>query len=145
MSTMFSDRQDFDSAKSWSAWELARLFLHWVIACAAVVLIGTMFFLAQIFPSEMVPILVSAFALLGLGLASFCLWALAVGMQTVRRVFYGPWSRNRREKVSTPWFDRNGAMLWQRDGRGGWVRKVDVVSSNTTTGNSGAATSGPMG
>ncbi len=129
MSTLYSDRQQSDAAGSWSAWELARLFFHWLVAGSVISLIVSLFVLAQIIPGETIPIMISAFAMLGMGLAGFCLWALAVGLPTVHRFFYGPlpaWPR-KRQKVTTPWFDRNGTMLWQRDGRGVWVRKVDVA------------------
>jgi len=131
MSTIYSDRQQSDETTAWSAWDMARLLFHWLVAGAAIVMIGSLFLLTQIFPGETVPILISAFAVLGIGLAGFSLWALAVGMQTVRHTFYGPvptWLRQRRQKVPSPWFDHNGKMLWQRDPRGVWVRKVDVVS-----------------
>jgi hypothetical protein len=131
MNTMYSAGQQSNGARSGPARELARLLFHWLVACAGIVLICSFFFLTQIFPGEAVPFLISAFAMLGIGVASFCLWALAVGMPTVRSTFYGPlpmWLRRRSQKVPAPWFDDNGRMLWQRDDHGGWVRKVDVAS-----------------
>jgi len=128
---MYSDRQQSDAAGSWSAWELTRLLFHWLFAGAVIVLICSLFVLAQIVPGETVPILISAFAVLGIGLAGFCLWALALGLPSVHRFFYGPlpvWPRKRGQKAVTPWFDHNGTMLWQSDGRGGWVRKGDVAA-----------------
>ena len=132
MNTMVTDRRQSDAVRNWSAWDMARLLFHWVAAGAAVAVIGSLFLLTQILPGETVPILISAFAMLGIGLAGFYLWALAVGLPEIRRTFYGPmplWSRGRRQKVQTPWFDHNGTMLWQHDGRGGWMRKVDVASA----------------
>jgi hypothetical protein len=131
MNTMYSARQQSGGARSGVAWELARLLFHWLVACAVIVLICNLFLLTEIFPGEAVPILISAFAMLGIGLAGFCLWALAVGMPTVRSTFYGPlplWLRQRGQKTPAPWFDSRGAMLWQRDDHGGWVRKPDVAS-----------------
>jgi len=131
MSTTYSDRRLSDEEDAWSPWEMARLLFHWLGVGAAIVLIGSLFLLSRIFATETVPILVSAFAMLGIGLAGFCLWALAVGLPTVRRFFYGPvpmWQHRREETASTPWFDQNGMMLWQRDGRGRWVRKLDLAS-----------------
>jgi hypothetical protein len=54
-----------------------------------------------------------------------------VGLPTVRRVVYGPlpaWARKRRQRVTAPRFDQNGTMLWQRDGHGQWVQKVNDES-----------------
>jgi hypothetical protein len=131
MNTMYSARQQPEGARSGPAWELVRLLFHWLVACAVLVLICSLFLLTRIFPGEAVPILISAFAMLGIGLSSFCLWVLAVGMPAVRDTFYGPlptWLGQRRQKVPAPWFDDNGRMLWQRDDQGGWVRRVDVAS-----------------
>ena len=131
MNTMYSHRRQSGETRLWARWELARLLLHWVAAGAAIFLICSLFLLARRYPGETIPILICAFAMLGIGLAGFCLWALAVGLPTIRESFYGPvpmWLRQRRQKLAAPWFDQNGTMLWQRDGRGGWVRKVDIAS-----------------
>ncbi len=141
MSTLYSDPQQSDGSRNRSAWELARLLCHWLVASAVIALIASLFALAPIIPGEMVPILISAFAILGIGLAGCCLWVMAAGLPAVRRAFYGPlplWPRQRGQKASVPWFDVNGAMLWQRDDLGRWVRKVDVTSS--TEGTSGQTT-----
>ena len=131
MNTLYSSRTQSGGLRRWANWELGRLLLNWSIVVAAIVLIDCLFCLTRILPRETVPILVTAFSLLGMSLAGFYLWALIVGMPRVRRTFYGPvpmWSRQRRHKTTAPWFDQNGTMLWQRDGRGGWVRKIDVAS-----------------
>jgi hypothetical protein len=131
VSTMQTHRRPYGAAGSSSAWELARLLFNWLVAGAAIVLIISLFLLTRSFPRETVPILISAFAMLGIGLAGFWLWALAVGLPEIRRTFYGPipmWTRRWRQKSAAPWFDHNGTMLWQRDGRGKWVRKVDSTS-----------------
>ena len=130
MTTMYSDRRHSDGENGWSSRVFIRLLLHWLMAGAVIVSIVSLFLLIRVLPGETIPILISAFALLGIGVCGFCLWALAVGMPAVRRSFYGPtpvWSRNRRQKPVAPWFDHTGKMLWQRDGRGVWVRKADVA------------------
>ena len=131
MNTMYSSRKQSDGLRRWANWEMGRLLFHWSIVAGAVLLIVSLFFLTRILPREMVPILNTAFSLLGMGLAGFYLWVLVVGMPVIRRTFFGSvpmWMGQRRHKTTAPWFDQNGTMLWQRDGRGGWVRKIDVAS-----------------
>ena len=130
MSTLYSDQQPSDGSRNRPTWEWARLVGHWFAAGAVMAVIGTLFALAPVVPGEMVPILISAFAILGIGLAGCCLWVMAAGLPAVRRAFFGPpavWLGQRRQKPSVIWFDVNGTMLWQRDDRGQWVQKVDVT------------------
>ena len=129
MNTTYPSRTQSGGSQRWLGRELGRLLLNWSMVAAVIVPIGYLFSLTQVLPRETVAILITAFSLLGMSLAGFCLWALIVGMPTVRHTFYGPvpmWLRQRRHKAAAPWFDQNGTMLWQRDGRGGWVRKMDA-------------------
>ena len=131
MSGTYGDPRQSSAAKPWSAWDLARLVFHFLLGWGLALLIVGLFILPGILRGEAVPILISAFAVLGMALVGGGLWAQAVGWPMVlMAVFHAMTMRPqlRAPSFERPWFDRDGNMLWQRDGRGGWVQKTDPIS-----------------
>jgi hypothetical protein len=131
VNTIYSSRAQPNVARPWSGRELAGLVLHWLAVWASILLIIGLFILSHVFTPEAVPILIIAFAVLGIELTACCLWAQMAGWPVVLLAIYGALTMRAYRTVPTPdrpWFDRNGIMLWQRDGRGGWVQKGRSIS-----------------